>query len=204
MQRGWAWLGVLALVGSSVLVVTLARQNRELRRQVGRLRLREQSLHQGLVVPSFRTLTLEGDSVFIADSATHGRDVLFIFTTTCGFCRQAIPSWKAIAQRVPALRVPHVRVFGVSLDPDSTTAAFAATNALGFAVIRFPDEKTAAIYRARAVPVTAVVDYQGRVLYGRPGVPSEASLDSLFAVLRRPDSTASAPRDSSSTMRRSG
>jgi peroxiredoxin len=203
MQRGWVSLGVLALVGSSVLVVTLAHQDRALRKEVARLRLREQSLHQGLVVPSFRTVTLEGDSVFIADSATHNRDVLFVFTTTCGFCRQAIPSWHAIAGRAPTLRAWHVRVFGVSLDPDSITAAFAATNALGFPVIRFPNERTAAMYRARAVPLTAVVDYQGRVLYGRPGVPSAASLDTLFAVLRRPDSAASAPRGSSSTVRRS-
>lgn len=201
MQRAGLLAVWLALIAASALVVVLANQNRLLRKQIMRLKVQDQTLHAGLVVPPFHAVTLAGDSITIGQAPTGSRQVLFVFTTTCGFCLQAIPAWSAIARRASALRSPRTAVYGISLDPESATTAYASAHSLRYPVLRFPDEKTAALYRARAVPVTAALDGDGNVLYGRAGVPSAGAVDTLFSVLTRPVSGAGR-RDSSSSTRR--
>ena len=176
-------LVLAALLGAAGLVVVLAAQNREFREQVRHLRRERRILHEGVVVPAFRTTTLAGDSVLIGDPPEGGRQLLMILNAACPYCRETLPYWKNVVRRIRADTVA-IQAYAVSLDPDSVTRAYLTEHAFDVPAIRFPDERTAAVYRAIGVPITVVIGAGGQVLYGRGGaITRTETVDSLLAVL---------------------
>ena len=125
------------------------------------------------------------------DSAT--TQVLFVFSKECHFCAQTLPAWLAIDSALAGDRL-QVHVVGISLDSAGAAAAYASENHLGFPIVQFPDLRMRAVYRAREVPLTMVVDAQGRVLYAETGLLHDrlvidsivASARGRRAVVRRP------------------
>lgn len=76
-------------------------------------------------------------------------------------------------------------------DSEPATRAYIDTNRIDFPVVRFPDTKLIRLYRAGAVPMTAVLDHEGRMLYVRRGMlETRAAVDSVMAAAR---DTVSAP-----------
>jgi peroxiredoxin len=187
MGQGLArWFSPAALVAALVLVAVLASKNQSLQREVRRLRVQDKTPHAGVVVPAFRAATLNGDSVTVGEMSDGGRQVLFYFTSTCPYCIQTLPAWKTIASEVRTRDRDVAAVFGISLDSMDATTRYAAVHALPFPVLRFPDAKTAALYRAVGVPITVVLDHDGNVLYGRAGALTErAAIDSVLAAVRQ-------------------
>jgi len=177
------WLLWTGLVTASGLVVVLTTQNRALHHEVNDLRLRQHTLHAGLFVPAFRTVTLAGDSVTVGQAFAGGYQVLFVFTTTCPYCLATLPAWERIAEAAGAEASTRVQVLGISLDSATATGAYVTQHGLTFPVLTFPDDKTARLYRADAVPVTVVVDPDGRVILGRPGGLTDAAVDSILAAV---------------------
>lgn len=166
-------LSTAALVGALALVVVLARQNQSLRAELTRARLEAVIPPVGFTVPAFRGITLTGDSVTVGRAA--GSQVLFFFSTTCPYCRRAIPAWQTVARRTR-------RTFGLTQDSDSVVRAFAAGQGIKFDIVRFPDPTYLSLYRADAVPLTVVVDSGGRVLGRRPGVLTPGAADSIVRL----------------------
>jgi peroxiredoxin len=183
-------LGAAALAAACLLVLLLGFQNRALRRDVRHLRFRDGILHEGLVVPAFRAATLAGDSVMIGGSESGGRQVLFVFNTTCPYCLRSLPGWRTIAARLASADRPRITVVGVTLDSLEPTRRYVAAHQLGFPVVRFPNARTAGIYRATGVPITVVLDHEGNVLYGHGGpvVPGPV-MDSVLSGARTPRDT---------------
>jgi peroxiredoxin len=174
-----------ALVAALGLVFVLGVKNQSLKREVRRLRVQDKVPHAGVVVPVFRTVTLTGDSVTIGAGQPGGRQVLFYFTSTCPYCIQTLPAWKRITSEVQTREGDVAAVFGISLDSVDATTRYTAVHALRFPVLRFPDAKTAALYRAVGVPMTVVLDDDGHVLYGRAGALTErVAIDSVLAAVR--------------------
>src|SRR5690606_17278144 len=124
----------------------------------------------GAYVPTVRTLTLEGDTVTLGEAADGGRQVLFVFTTTCPYCRATLPTWNRIAGTLDTLSTPRIAVFGVSVDSSDIAGTFAAEHGLRFPVVRLTRPKDRVLYRTGRVPETRVLDAHGRIVYAGAGV----------------------------------
>ncbi|HEX2188136.1 MAG TPA: TlpA disulfide reductase family protein [Longimicrobiaceae bacterium] len=178
-------LPALALTAAAALVVVLSLKVRDLNDRYGQLLERATRPYAGMWVPTFRTSTLDGAPVTVGESPGAGRQVLFVFTTTCPYCKTTLPAWDAIAAELDTVRSVPVAVYGISLDSADVTRRYAAANRLPFPVVRFPEDKLAAIYRAQTVPLTLVLDERGRTIHSRLGEMTErAAIDSVLAAVR--------------------
>lgn len=191
--------GPHALLGVALaLVAVLGWSNRSLARENVRLWDRVVRPYRGYVVPSFQARATDGHDLVVAGGDSATRQVLLVFSKECHFCTQTLPVWRAVDSAL-APDGARVRVLGVSLDSGAVPAAYAAEHHLGFPVVRFPDARTRAVYRAREVPLTMVVDAEGRVLYAETGVlAGRAAVDSVVTAAR----AAAMPRPSAPIARR--
>jgi peroxiredoxin len=172
-----------ALVAALGLSVVLVQQSRKQRAQIATLRLERELPHSGQWVPAVRTVTVTGDSVTLGGAPGGRRQLLFLFTTTCQFCRQSLPAWKEIAARVQREHGASVEVLGVALDSVPLAAPYAATHRLPYPVTHFPSARMSRVYAARAVPVTVVIDSAGRIAYARArAVTTPEAIDSIVAA----------------------
>jgi len=167
----WVVLGLAA-----ILLVILGMQTRALRRDVRRLEGAQHLLHPGDVVPALRVARSDGDSITLG-AGPDPVQVLFVLSTTCPYCEATLPQWDTIAGRLLGTR--GVVVYGVSLDPDSATVAYAARHGMRFPIVRFARARDAGTYRAIGSPITLVVDSSGTVLYARGSVLTGAATDSV-------------------------
>jgi peroxiredoxin len=183
-------LPYVALLAASLLVVVLGVQKRRLDVEVSTLRgqvtraLREPA--RGMYMPAFTTATLEdGRPATIGSAPAAGRQVLLVYTTTCRYCLASLPSWKKIAGTLDTMSSVRAEVFGVSLDSVEATRKYARRHALPYPTVRFPEEKLVSMYRAGAVPVTLVLDEEGRTIYSRVGqLSDQVAIDSVIAAVK--------------------
>ncbi len=176
----------VALAAAVVLVVLLALQQRSLSERYATLRERTLSLHTGLYVPTFQTRTLQGDSVTIGATEPAAKQVLFFFTTTCPYCRASLPAWNRVASRIR--EKGDATVYGVALDSLHLVHQYVREHDLRFPVVLLPERKLARIYRITGVPLTAVLDNEGRVVYSRAGeFAVQQAIDSLLASVQEHD-----------------
>ncbi|HET7229488.1 MAG TPA: TlpA disulfide reductase family protein [Longimicrobium sp.] len=174
-------LAPAALAVAAILVVMLAMRVRRLERENEELFRRVTRPYAGMYVPAFTAPGTGGRAVQVGSPA-RGRQVLFVFNSTCPYCRASIPAWTRVAASAEAANGPGAAV-GVSLDPPDSAAAYATRHGLRYPVAAFPDRRMAALYRTRTVPVTLVVDSTGRVLLARIGELTEGpAMDSVRAA----------------------
>ena len=190
-------LPTLGLVAAAALVVVLSLKLRDLRERYSRLYDRATYPYAGMFVPTFQASTLAGEPVTVGGSPVSAkeRQVLFVFTTRCQYCKASLPAWRELAARLDTMRSPRVRVYGISLDSTEVTRKYVAQNRLPFPVVEFPEKKLAAIYRTQAVPVTVVLDEDGRMLHSHLGqISDRKSIDSVLAMVRwQPPAPKAAP-----------
>lgn len=173
---------IVALVGTSALVLVLSRRLSDLGEEYRELRLLSSLPHAGYVVPTFRAETLEGDVVTVGETADSSlRQLVLVFNTTCPYCQQIIPVWRRLADSVS--RLGSVQVFGISLHPGDSTRDYVSRHALPYPVVLFPQAKLKRLYRATSVPQTIVLDANGAVLYAKTGLLGERSMDSIYAAV---------------------
>jgi peroxiredoxin len=177
---------VAALVGLSLVTVELARRYADLSRSYDMLRQRSGLPHAGYFVPTFAGRTASGDTLQIgATSDVRHRQLVFVLTTTCPYCRQTLPVWSKLTDSARRLAGWTVDVIGISLDSAAATKRYGEAQGLGFPLVTFPSRKLKQLYRARAVPQTLVLDEEGRVLYARTGLlEPTATLDSVYRALQ--------------------
>lgn len=165
---------VIALIAAAGLVVALALAKRGLERQLLDLSARARDPYPGFYVPPMRLATLSGDSVTLGGSPSGPPQVLFVFNTTCPFCRASLPTWGGAAAR---LRDHGVETYGVSLDGPELTQAYVEQHGLAYPVVCLTDSKHRALYRASVVPQTLVLDADGQVRYARLGAVTGPSVE---------------------------
>ena len=172
-----------ALVISTALVVVLARQRQSFEARYREVVARLQDPYVGMYVPAVRAPTLEGDLLLIGEAPHAGRQVLFVFNTSCAYCLASLPSWKAVAERLDG--EANVGLYGVSTDSLAVTRAYTAEHGLGFAVETMTEAKVQALYHLQRVPQTLILDHEGRVIFTRLGpVEGDAAVDSIVAVAK--------------------
>lgn len=201
-DRFFRSLPYIALAAAAVLVVVLGQQKRTLIEEVQKTRYelvqaRTQPI-RGQWMPAFQAPTIEGGQfATIGEVAGEGRQVLLMYTTTCPYCLSSLPAWKQIKATTDTMTSIRAAVYGVSLDSVNVTRQYIARHALPYPTVRFPDEKVAGMYRAGTVPVTLVLDEQGRTIYSRTGeLKSPAAIDSVMAAVRWRPAPRPAPGDS--------
>ena len=171
------------------LVLLLGQQKRTLTEEVSRLRTQYRQARfeplPGMFLPEFNTATLEGEPVTIGALPAQGRQVLFVYTTTCRYCLSTLPVWKKLATTLDTLSAVPVQVYGVSNDSVGVTRQYEAKHALPYRTVQFPSDKVRYMYRADAVPLTLVLDEQGRTIYSRLGeITQQATADSVIAAVK--------------------
>ncbi len=174
-----------ALLVASGLVVVLARRQVTLNRAYLELKAKAGLPYRGYALPTFRAATLAGDSATVGALAdTAARQLVFVFTTTCPYCRATLPVWAALADSTRA-GWPSTPILGLGLDSLGKVQRYAAEHALTYPVATFPDWKTAQLARARAVPQTLVLNHWGEIVFARTGrLEPGPVLDSVYAALR--------------------
>jgi peroxiredoxin len=174
-------LAPAALAVAATLVVVLALRVKSLERENEELFRRVTRPYAGMYVPAFSAAST-GRSPVSVGSPARGRQVLFVFNSTCPYCRASIPAWTRLAAAAEAANGPGAAV-GVSLDSPDSARAYATRHGLRYPVAAFPDRRMVALYRTRTVPVTMVVDSTGRVLLARIGELREGpAADSVRAA----------------------
>jgi len=170
------------LVGG-FLIFQVSRQYEALAETYSRLRERLQWPHAGYSVPTFETVTIDGDLVTLGETAGK-RQLVFFFSTECQYCRASLPGWREVIGEARRA-VPDIEILGVGADEDEPMAEYRSEHGLQFPVLTFPDPKLKRLYRAGSVPLIAVLDSTGRVLYSRLGALEErAAVDSVLTAVR--------------------
>lgn len=184
---------------SAAMLVALGVKYRTLREGFLEHRRADTRIQRGAYVPSFTGVSTAGDSLTVGVPSAGRRQLLILLTSTCPFCRETLPVWKGLAERLSGLSSAGqgVRVLGLTTDSMSVATKYAEANDLPFPLVPFPNRKLASLYRGFTVPQTIVIDAEGRVVFARHGVIGTAqAADSIVAALtasEAPRNTASGP-----------
>jgi len=170
-----------ALLIAVALVVVLGLQLRAARAELQGEKRKAILPAAGQVVPAVRARTLNGDSVVLGEGAPGTRHVLFIFNTTCQICVATLPAWVRVHARLAT--AAGVAVLGWSQDADSLTQRYVDEHRLAFPVVVGLPLRYLKLYHGWAVPATLVVDHEGTVVYGRPGILDQAAEDSVVSAV---------------------
>jgi peroxiredoxin len=163
------------------MVILLGREVRSLRADTRLASERQQYMLTGMYIPRLELTALDGRPVVIGDAPAGSREVLFVYDTSCGFCRATLPAWNDIAHEAAS---QGYRVYGLSLDELDAAARYSADHDLRFLTLLLDSDRIKALLRAQAVPQTVVVEPNGLVALARPGALSQAATDSILAFLR--------------------
>lgn len=162
-------------------VVILARQNRELKQNstspVGSIQTGDIFSFDGLE-PLHIGASLEKSS----------KQLLFLFTTTCNFCKENLEMWRLIFEQA---KTKDISIAGISLHPQDKTEAYIQENGLEYPVYFAHDgKKFEKTNRLRGVPSTIILDTTGKVENVWVGVLTESDiLDILDAITLNNHST---------------
>jgi thiol-disulfide isomerase/thioredoxin len=176
---------ILTVLACAVLIVILASQNQSLTRELARTASKVILPYEGLMLPSIRAATLDGDTAVIGEKADGGRQVLLVFTTTCPHCRASIPAFEAISDSLhPHVSSGRVQLLGISLDSLEPTILYRNSNRLSYRIALFR-KKDPVVFRALAVPLVLVLDSIGQVTYSRfGGITTRQAVDSVLHAAR--------------------
>ena len=173
---------VVALTAATVLMVALALQKRDLLARIEGLTTRVRDPYVGMYVPAVTLPSVSGDSVLLGQAPLGQVQVLFVFSTSCEFCKASLPAWKRIAGRLADNS--QVEVVGISIDSVQATREYVEEHGLECAVVSLIDRRLRALYRAGITPQTLIIDAEGKVGYVRVGAVTEAVvIDSIVEAV---------------------
>lgn len=137
----------------------------------------------GQPAPDYRAVTLDGDSVSLAQS--RGRVTLLnVWATWCHPCREEVPVLQALHERYEARGF---ELIGVSVDgrgEEATIREFARDFGMTYALWHDPEERVQSAFLAVGVPATFLIDRDG-VLRWRHVGPVRATDTTLVREIER-------------------
>lgn len=170
-RAGWTkWcLFTLAVVAISYAIVQSLQQNKE-----------DSSV--GSIAPSFELASLQGETVRLADF--RGTGVLLNFWASwCGPCTNEMPLLNEVHAQTSDIEIIAVNV---GENPERAIR-FAEELGLNFSIVLDQDNKIKKNYRISGLPVTLLIDKNGRIVERMTG--ELRSVDDIQALLEklRPD-----------------
>jgi peroxiredoxin len=188
---------LVAILGAALIFIST--RHRKLREEFLEHRRTDDRASIGQFVPAFTSTAVNSAQVSVGEPKGNNRQLLILLTSTCPFCRQTLPTWKAVARRVDSVPSHSIEMIALTTDSARLAANYSATNALPFPLVVFPSRRLMATYHAFRVPQTILVDSSGRVMYARSGVLTPPAVDSLWAAatakpaIRRARASSSTP-----------
>ncbi len=168
----------LLIVGATLVICACSKTDKTANAgDKGSVAVSDGRVEIGAPAPSFATVSLDGDSVSLANN--RGRVVLMnIWATWCHPCRTEIPELVAVHARY---HDQGLETIGVSVDTDGTDDAirtFVRDFKMTFPIWRDPDERTTALFRTVGVPSTYLIDKNGILRWRKIGpiAPGDTSL----------------------------
>ncbi|HXT70439.1 MAG TPA: TlpA disulfide reductase family protein [Vicinamibacterales bacterium] len=138
----------------------------------------------GDIAPDLAGLTSTGEAARL--SSLLGRVVVLNFWATwCGPCKAEIPMLRALQAR---FRASGLEVIGVSIDDDGWKAvnAFVAEQGIDYRITLADEDTLQAFGGVSEVPLTLVIDRDGRIIIKRVGVLTEGTdYDQIVRLLER-------------------
>jgi thiol-disulfide isomerase/thioredoxin len=179
-DRFTLFLGV-ACAALAVLTLLLAWQNRTLKSELAAAANAPLpgGLKAGDTLSAFDVVDATGKQSHITFGG-HQRTLLLVFSSTCGACRETIPTWnRLLAEGVPSA----VQVVGVQTDFQHGDASALSIPDLRFPVFGAVDPKAEPLSKFPAIPGAAVIDGTGAVKSAWIGVPTDAQVSELRRAL---------------------
>lgn len=170
---------LLMAVGGTGAAVYFWRQHSELQSRLEKPAVANpqnsiKRLREGAEVPDFTARDIEGREVQVA-ARGKGNTLLFIYDPKCDRCEAGLESWSKVNSKLQELKAP-VQVFALSVADSYTTVQHARRIKIPFTTVPFPNVDLQIKYGVTEVPLTVVVDPQGRVqaLWDKPLTEGEA------------------------------
>ena len=130
-------------------------------------------------LPSAAVQNASGQRVALASLLTAPVTVINLWATWCAPCVKELPSLEALARRNP----DRVRVLTISVDtPDEDIASFLARYGTQLPALRDPNMALTRALGASGVPMTVIVDAQGREWARLAGGADWASEDAQAVI----------------------
>ena len=160
---------IVFIIAAAGAAVYFWRQNAELRNrlQASGPKPEEQSadvirlVREGDELPEFTASNIDGQPVQVATRGT-GNTLLFIYSPSCDRCEAGIPGWVRVSKKLRELHAT-TRIFALSIEDSYTTVQHARKMKLPFVVVPFPSVELQKKYGVTEVPLTVLLDQQGKV-----------------------------------------
>ena len=137
----------------------------------------------GAPAPAYRAVSLDGDSVSLADH--RGKVVLFnVWATWCHPCRDEIPELRELRAKYQARGL---ELIGVSVDADGseeTIRTFMRDFEMEYPVWRDPGERVSTQFLVIGVPATFLIDRDGILRWRKTG-PIRPGDSTLVAAIEQ-------------------
>jgi peroxiredoxin len=120
----------------------------------------------GQAAPTFTLKSQSGKNLSLREY--RGQVIMINFWATwCGPCRQEMPALNALYEKY---RSAGFMLFGVNVDGESANAAQMADRLkVSYPILFDTDKRASALYRIDAMPMTVLVDRDGKIRYVQPG-----------------------------------
>lgn len=171
----------VGLVMAAILVLILVQQNRSFKARLADEEQVSRWLAPGSYAPATSAATLDNMPVHVGVPDNQGRQAIFFFNTTCPYCQASISSWNDLYTTARATQ--SASVIGVSFDSVALTRSYVTTEDVRYPVTSLPSQRIASIYKVTSVPLSLIVDSDGRVLYSHNGPVDSLAFRALSHAL---------------------
>ncbi|MHB8837670.1 MAG: TlpA family protein disulfide reductase [Gemmatimonadaceae bacterium] len=184
------WVERILLAGLAILAFVLIQEVRGGRARELTLNRKLREPWGGNAMATFSARSVQGDTVTVARMPVGSKQLVYVFTTRCAFCRRSNPHVVALQRALDSAATAggvRVQVVGISLDSLPESEQYLKEQALAFPVVRFPERKLRLIYKTQVVPSLMLLTDEGRVILARLGVfETAAAYDSLLKAALTP------------------
>jgi thiol-disulfide isomerase/thioredoxin len=172
---------VVACIALAVLVIFLARQNRQLKASLASLAASQvpaDALKAGDRVEPFALLGEAGRKDRLEFSPDGSKTLLLVFSTHCPACERALPIWNDFVAAGPPA---HLRVVGIETDRPGAAPELGGIvpASLRFPVFSVEQPPPPVMARVPYVPATVLLDGHGRVVKVWFGIPTKEQIGEL-------------------------
>ena len=175
----------VACVALLILTVLLTWQNRSLKVKLAEAAaamaaLPPTALKVGDRLDAFDVVDPTGAHAQIAFEGS-GETLLLVFSSTCGACRDTLPTWdRMLSEAVPTT----VKVVGLQTDLGNAAGSVPAIPELRFPVFGMSDPAAEPMSKFPMIPAAALIDNTGAVTAAWFGVPTDAQVSELRRRLK--------------------
>jgi peroxiredoxin len=170
----------LLLVCSVGVNLLLARKTKRLQSTLDTIESGKKIL-PGSGVPALQATSLSGTPVSLSYSESSSPTVIYVFSTSCGWCDRNLENIKFLATN----RKDNYRFIGLSIDRDVSQLGEYVTKAkLPFPIYHFPSQLMWNDYKLGGTPMTIVVSTDGKVLEDWSGAYAQANRENVESFFK--------------------